>query len=321
MDDEWHDSQPIYRQLRDRVVALILEGALNEGDPLPSVRTVAADYRLNPITVLKARSAAILGHSGPLARAGARGGVSRRGGAAAAQWRIPMTTVTIEPAQRTAANVAGFIYLIAMATSIFAELYARAPLIVSGDAAQTAINIAASERLFRVGSDIHLITFASDAMLAVALYVALRPINRHIALLGAFWRLADCAILAVNLLNDFVILRLLSGANYLRVFDTRQLQALAQLFYGVEGAGFQIGFVFLGLGSAVFSYLWLRSRYIPRALAAWGIFASSVLALVELAIMAFPGLAAVVGMAFMAPMGIYEVGLGLWLLVKGLPGE
>ena len=53
MDREWNDSQPIYRQLRDRVVALILDGALNEGDPLPSVRTVAADYRVNPITVLK----------------------------------------------------------------------------------------------------------------------------------------------------------------------------------------------------------------------------------------------------------------------------
>jgi len=51
--DEWNDSQPIYRQLRDRMVALILDGALKEGDPLPSVRNVAADYRVNPLTVLK----------------------------------------------------------------------------------------------------------------------------------------------------------------------------------------------------------------------------------------------------------------------------
>jgi GntR family transcriptional regulator len=54
MAQEWNDTQPIYRQLRDRVVALMLDGVLNEGDPLPSVRTVAAEYRLNPITVLKA---------------------------------------------------------------------------------------------------------------------------------------------------------------------------------------------------------------------------------------------------------------------------
>lgn len=53
MDAQWNDSQPIYRQLRDRVVAMILEGALKEGDALPSVRTVAADFRLNPLTVLK----------------------------------------------------------------------------------------------------------------------------------------------------------------------------------------------------------------------------------------------------------------------------
>jgi GntR family transcriptional regulator len=53
MDREWNNSQPIYRQLRDRVVALILDGVLKEGDPLPSVRTVATEYRLNPLTVLK----------------------------------------------------------------------------------------------------------------------------------------------------------------------------------------------------------------------------------------------------------------------------
>jgi DNA-binding transcriptional regulator YhcF (GntR family) len=53
MDREWNDSQPIYRQLRDRVVAMILDGVLKEGDPLPSVRNVAAEYRLNPLTVLK----------------------------------------------------------------------------------------------------------------------------------------------------------------------------------------------------------------------------------------------------------------------------
>jgi GntR family transcriptional regulator len=53
MDREWDDSQPIYRQLRDRVVAMILDGVLKAGDPLPSVRTVAADYRVNPLTVLK----------------------------------------------------------------------------------------------------------------------------------------------------------------------------------------------------------------------------------------------------------------------------
>ena len=53
MDREWNDGQPIYRQVRDRVVAMILDGVLKEGDPLPSMRTVAAEYRVNPLTVLK----------------------------------------------------------------------------------------------------------------------------------------------------------------------------------------------------------------------------------------------------------------------------
>ena len=53
MDREWNDSQPIYRQLRARVVAMILDGVLNEGDPLPSVRNVAAEFRVNPLTVMK----------------------------------------------------------------------------------------------------------------------------------------------------------------------------------------------------------------------------------------------------------------------------
>jgi GntR family transcriptional regulator len=53
MEPEWNDGQPIYRQLRDRVVAMILDGILKEGDPLPSVRNVAAEYRVNPLTVLK----------------------------------------------------------------------------------------------------------------------------------------------------------------------------------------------------------------------------------------------------------------------------
>ena len=53
MDREWSDNQPIYRQLRDRVVAMILDGVLRDGDPLPSVRNVAAEYRVNPLTVLK----------------------------------------------------------------------------------------------------------------------------------------------------------------------------------------------------------------------------------------------------------------------------
>jgi hypothetical protein len=226
-------------------------------------------------------------------------------------------TTTIAPEQRIAAKVAGCIYLAAMATSMFAELYLRGSLIVPRDAVQTALNIVASERFFRISSVIHLLTFATDAMLAVALYTILKPINRSVALLAAFWRLADCAILSVAVLNDFAALRFLADTEYLRAFNTEQLQVMARVFLSIGAAGYQLGFVFLGLGSTVFSYLWLKSRYIPRPLAAWGVFASVVLALGTLAILIFPKLGAI-GLSYMAPMFFYEVGLGVWLLVKGL---
>ena len=229
-----------------------------------------------------------------------------------------MTLHPIEPEQHTAAKVAGFLYLFLMVTAMFAEFYARGPLIVHGDAVQTAQNIAKSQRLFRVGTVSDLITFAGDVILIWALYVVLKPVNRNVVLLAVFWRLAECAIFALITLNDFVTLQLLSGAHYLRVFDAQQLQALAYTFVGVHDAGYLIGLVFFGLGSTVFAYLWFQSRYIPRVLAAWGIFASLVVTIVTLAIMVFPRLAAVVIPAYFAPIFIFEVTLGFWLLIKGI---
>jgi hypothetical protein len=137
---------------------------------------------------------------------------------------IVVSTNRLEPAQHTAAKVAGFLYLLTMVTANFAEFYARGRLIVAGDTAQTAKNIAASERLFRLGIVSNLITFASVVILLLALYVVLKPINRNVALLATFWRLAECSIFALITLNDFVTLRLLSGDDYLRAFDTQQLR-------------------------------------------------------------------------------------------------
>ncbi len=225
---------------------------------------------------------------------------------------------SLEQEQHTAAKVAGFMYLFTMITANFAEFYARGRLIVPGDAVQTAKKIAASERLFRLGTVSNLITFAGVVLLLWTLYVVLKPVNRNGALLAVFWRLTECSIFAVVMLNDFVALRLLSGAAYLRAFDTKQLQALAYAFIGVHDAGYLIGLVFFGLGSTVFAYLWLQSRYIPRGLATWGIFSSLVVVVVTLAIMVFPGLAAFVIPIYFAPIFVFEVALGVWLIVKGI---
>jgi hypothetical protein len=216
-----------------------------------------------------------------------------------------------------AARAAGFLYLFTNATAIVG-FYARGQVYARGDAVQTARNLATSERLFRVGIVSELITVAGVVMLVVALYAILEPINRNVALLAAFWRLLENVVLAIIPLNAFVALSLLSGADYLRAVDAHDLQALAHMFLRLHLVGFRIGFLFLGLGSAAFAWLWLKSRYIPRALAVLGIVASLVMAIAESAIIAFPGLAAVVGLAYMAPMGVFEFTLGGWLLVKGL---
>ena len=224
---------------------------------------------------------------------------------------------TIDREQQAAAKVVGIVYLVAMATSMFAELYFRRPLIVASDAAATAANILANETVFRMAGVIHLLTVATDAIMAVASYVVLRRVHKHLAILAAAWRVADAAILAVSVVFDSIALRFLASADSLTAVDEKQRQALARLFIGAGASGFQVGFVFLGLGSALFAWLWFRSGYVPRVIAAWGIFASMMLSAGTAVIMVFPRLG-VIGLSYMAPMFFYEVGLGLWLVLKGL---
>ena len=220
-------------------------------------------------------------------------------------------------AQQTAAKIAGAIYLIAMATSMFSELFVRNRLIVAGNVAQTAKNIIASQQLFRLAIVLDVATFAVCVVLVWALYVVLKPVDGNVVVLGAFLRITENAILAAATLNAHVGLKLLTSES-MRAMDPDQLYALSRLFIGVQGNGLQTGFIFTGLGQAVFSYLWLKSRYVPRGIAVLGIVASLLLGLGSLIVMLFPALFRIVGLGYMAPMFFYEVGLGLWLLIKGL---
>lgn len=223
----------------------------------------------------------------------------------------------IEPSQRTAAKVVGFLYLFQMATAIFGQSLVRDQLIVDGDATKTAANIIGAERLFRLSIAGDLVTYTGVIVLIWAFYVLVRPVNKNLALLAVLFRVAETAVLCVATVNSLVVLRLVSGAGDLKTFEASQLNSLATLALSVQGSGMSVGFVLLGLGSTVFAYLLWKSRYVPKALAAWGIVSSLLLAIVTLAIMVFPGLAAL-GLTYMMPMGIYEVGLGLWLLIKGI---
>ena len=143
------------------------------------------------------------------------------------------------------------------------------------------------------------------------------PVNRYLALLAAFFRLSELAVLCIATVNSLVVLRLLSGADYLKTFEPGQLHSVVMLAYTAQGLAMSVGFILLGLGSAIFAWLLVKSDYVPKALAALGVFSSLLLAGGTLAIIVFPGLGAM-GMAYMIPMGLYEVGLGLWLLIKGV---
>ena len=148
-----------------------------------------------------------------------------------------------------ARGLPAFIYLLAMALGIFSQVFVLGRMVMPGDAAATANNILAFEGLFRLGIAVDVITFVSDVVIAWAFYELLNAVDKSLALLGAFLRIADGAILAVTTFSGLITLRLLSGVDYLRAFDANQLQSLARLFVSARGLGFDVGFVFLGLGS------------------------------------------------------------------------
>ena len=145
----------------------------------------------------------------------------------------------------------------------------------------------------------------------------LRPVAPNLALLATFWRLIENAVLALLTFASLLALALISRAAALSG-DPQLLPALVSALLYVHNFGFQVGFLFLGLGSTLFSWLWWRSRLIPRWLAGLGLFASALMALVALAIVIDPRVYSAVTMAYMAPMGLYEIGLGLWLLIRGI---
>jgi len=230
-----------------------------------------------------------------------------------------MTTDIIDASQRTAAKIVGLMYLLAIPPALFAEFYVSSQLIDYHDVTATARNIMAHGTLFRLGIASNLSVFAIDAVLITALYVVLNPVGRTLALLAAFWRLVETAVLVVATQNDFDVLRLLSGADYLRVFDADRLQALARLSIGAHGAGYNVGLVFAGLGSTAFCWLWFKSGFIPKPLAAWGVFSSLLLATCTFAFIVFPELSQVVSVAvYGGPIFLFELAMGFWLLLNGL---
>jgi hypothetical protein len=220
------------------------------------------------------------------------------------------------------ARVAGFLYLIIIVCAGFSEGYVRSNLIVLGDATATANNIVASEWLFRIGFVSDLIAFLSDLVVSVLFYVLLKPVSKTLSLVAASLRLlAHPAIASINLLNHFIALLLLSGADYLTVFEPDQLHALVLLFLNAHTYGYLIGGAFFGLHCFVLGYLLFKSDLFPEILGVLLVLASLGYLIESFGNFLFPGYEALFAWIVAVPAVIAELSLCLWLLLKGVKAQ
>jgi hypothetical protein len=229
-----------------------------------------------------------------------------------------MTIGPIDESQRKAAKVAGLAYLTTLVTVVYANFGIHDRLIV-GNNAETARNILAHERLFRIGVAGDLVYCAGVIVLLTALYVVLEPVSRGLALLAAVLRLVFVLMWLAMALNLFNALRLLTGVDYSRAFDAVPLQALAGLYLGTRFDYYYVGLLFGALASTVCGFLWFKSRYIPGALAGFGVIASAFCVACTLTFYIFPNFNQLVNLWwFDLPMTIFDIVLSFWLLFKGL---
>lgn len=216
------------------------------------------------------------------------------------------------------ARLTGFTFLFAIAIVIFSNYSVTFRFIVA-DAAETAKNIIANQTLFRINIVCNLIYLVTLIVMLTSLYGILKQVNKNLALVAAFFRLIYALIWGIIALNIFGAMRLLGDATYLSVFEADQLQTLARLHLKSSWDAYYIGLPFWGLASAVCSYLWLRSRYIPRVLAVFGIISSVWCVICAFTFLIFPEYGKVVHLGlFDVPLTLFEVILGFWLLIKGL---
>ena len=156
-------------------------------------------------------------------------------------------------------------------------------------------------------------------VLLTALYVIFAPVNRGLAMAGALFRLAFVMLWLVAPLNSLGALRLLSDAGYLQVFEAERLQALARAQIAASFDDYYVGLPFFGLAATVCAWLWLKSRYIPRGLAIFGVIASAWCVFCAFVYLIFPQFNKIVNdYIFDSPMALFELIVSIWLLFKGL---
>lgn len=216
------------------------------------------------------------------------------------------------------ARVAGFLYLIIIVCGIFAEVFVRGNLIVYGDATVTANNIIASESLFRIGFASGLIMLVCDIVVTLILYVLFRLVNKNLALLATFFRLVSIAILGINLLNHFAALLLLGNAQFLTVFETDQLHALALLSLRLHSYGYDISLMFFGFHLLFLGYLIYKSEYLPKIIGILLVIACLCYLTNSFTRFLAPAYAVMIFPGILVPAFIAELSLSLGLLLKSV---
>jgi hypothetical protein len=228
-----------------------------------------------------------------------------------------MTTRIAETSPLIRARVAGLLYLLLVPLGIFAILYGPVALIVSGDAMTTANNIMASESLFRLSIVSALLSQIVGVGVTLALYQLLKPVDKNMALLMVIFSLLGMPITMLTELTHVAALQLLSGADYLTIFTTEQLQALALLFLDLHGYGLTIAGIFWGLWLFPLGYLVFKSGFLPRILGVLLILGCFGYLIDSFGLFLFPDY----NLNIALYTGWSEVIFPLWLVIKGVNVE
>ena len=211
---------------------------------------------------------------------------------------------------------AGLLYILTSIPGFFAMMYVPSKLIVHGNAAATAGNIAAHETLFRLGIAGQLIGQAGFIFVALALYDLLNGVNRRHASLMVTLVVVQIPIAFLNELNSIAALILVRGADFLSIFEKPQRDALAMLFLNLHFHGFVVDEVFWGLWLLPLALLIYRSRFLPRFLGVWLALAGSAWVLLSLTGVLSPQNYDKV-FRYSQPAVFGEVAFMLWLVIKG----
>jgi len=225
---------------------------------------------------------------------------------------------SLEVSPKTLARIGGALYVFIILVGIFGELFVRDALIVSGNAAATAANVAAHEGLWRLGIAGDLLMHVADLPLLLILYVLMRPVNRDLALLVVLFDAVQSAVLVATKMNLLTPLFAGSDAGYLKAFTPEQLQALSYLSMRMDSHGFGFGLIFFGCGCLVLGWLIRRSGYLPWIIGALIQLAGACYLVNSFALILAPSLAGALFPAIMLPPLVAETSLALWLLIKGV---